>query len=193
MVDDEALFEANDFGVKDEGFFDIVRDGEDGDALLRGALLHARKQEVAQGAIDAGEGFVEEQEVRAGDGEGSGEVDALALSAGEIAGKTLGERCELKEIEGCVDRGRVRLVANVGREGDVLADGKVREEDRALRGVGEVAAVGRDAFERLRLVLWGGQRLGEGYVGGRDEAAGGAQDGALAAAGWTEEDGPGRG
>ena len=95
-----ALFEANDFCVEDEGFFDIVGDGEDGDALLRDELLHAWKQEVAQRAVDAGEGFVEEDEVRGGNGEGSGEVDALALSAGEIAGKAVGERGEVEEFEG---------------------------------------------------------------------------------------------
>ncbi len=41
LVHDDALFEANDFGVEDEGFFDVVGDCEDGDALLRGVLLHA--------------------------------------------------------------------------------------------------------------------------------------------------------
>jgi len=91
LVDDETLFQANDFGVEDEGFFDVVGYGEDGDALLRGVLLHAGKQDVAEGAIDAGEGFVEEEEVRGGDCEGSCEVDALTLSAGEIAGETVGE------------------------------------------------------------------------------------------------------
>ena len=105
LGDDDALFQANDFGVEDEGFFDVVGDGEDGDALLCGVLLHAGKQDVAQGAIDAGEGFVEQDEVRCGDGEGSGQVDALPLSAGEIAGKAVGEWDELKEIEGCVGGG----------------------------------------------------------------------------------------
>ena len=177
-----ALFEANDFCVEDEGFFDIVGDGQDGDALLRGALLHAGKQDVAKGAIDAGEGFVEEDEVGGGDGEGSGEVDALALSAGEIARKALGEWRELKEIERYVGGGRMGFVADVGREGDVLPDGEVGEEDGALRRVSEIATVGRNSLEGLWLVLWFGQSLGERYLGGRDEAAGGPQDGALAAA-----------
>ena len=97
-----SLFEANDFGVEDEGFFDVVGDGEDGDALLRGVLLHAGKQEVAERAIDPGEGFVEEDEVRGGDGEGSGEVDALALAAGEVAGQAVGEWGEVEELEGGV-------------------------------------------------------------------------------------------
>ena len=41
LVDDDSLFDANNFGVEDEGFFDVVGDGKDGDALLRGVLLHA--------------------------------------------------------------------------------------------------------------------------------------------------------
>jgi len=49
-----------------------VGDGEDRNTLLRGVLLHAGKQEVTEGTINAGEGFVEEDEVRSGDGEGSG-------------------------------------------------------------------------------------------------------------------------
>jgi len=48
LVDDDSLFQANDFGVEDEGFFNVVGDREDGDALPRCVLLHARKQEVAQ-------------------------------------------------------------------------------------------------------------------------------------------------
>ena len=62
-----------------------MRDGEDGDAAVEGVLLHAGEEQVAQGAVDAGEGFVEEEEVRCGDGEGSGEVDALTFAAGEVA------------------------------------------------------------------------------------------------------------
>ena len=91
LVDDDSLFQANDFGVEDKGFFYVVGDGEDGYPLLRGVLLHAGKQDVAQGAIDAGEGFVEEDQVRGGNGESSGEVDTLAFTAGEIAGKAFCE------------------------------------------------------------------------------------------------------
>ena len=39
------------------------------------------------------------------------------------------------------------LVADVGCEGNVLADGEVREQDGTLRRVGEVAAVGREVVE----------------------------------------------
>jgi len=56
------------------------------------------------------------------------------------------------------------LVADVGREGDVLADGEVWEEDGTLWSVGEIPVVGRDAVERLRLVLWSGKSLSECYL-----------------------------
>jgi len=112
-------------------------------------LLHQGKQDVAQGAIDAGEGLIEEDQLRGGDGEGSGEIDALAFSAGKIAWQTVGEWGELKEVEGQVGGGGMRLVANVGGKGDVLADREVGKEDGALRSVGEIAAVGWDALERL--------------------------------------------
>jgi hypothetical protein len=103
LVEDDSLFETDDFGVEDEGFFDVVGDGEDGDVAFEGVLLHAGEQDVAQGAIDAGEGFVEKDEMWSGNGEGAGEIDALTLAAGEIAGQTVSQWGELEEIEGCVD------------------------------------------------------------------------------------------
>ena len=59
-MDDGTLFHADDLGVEQEGFFNVMGDGEDRDALLCGVLLHAWKQDVAQGAIDSAEGLVEE-------------------------------------------------------------------------------------------------------------------------------------
>ncbi len=96
LVEDNSVFQTNDFGVEDERLLDVVGDGEDGDAVLCGVKLHAGKEDVAQGAIDAGEGFVEEEEVWRGNGEGAGEIDALALASGEIAGKAVGEWDELE-------------------------------------------------------------------------------------------------
>jgi hypothetical protein len=85
------------------------------------------------------------------------------------------------------------LVADVGCERDVLADGEVREEDRTLGSVGEIAEMGGDAVvARLQLLPTCGDAAGEGYVGERNEAAGGAEDGAFAASGRAEEDGPRR-
>ena len=131
--------------------------------------------------------------MRGWDGEGSGQVDALAFSAGEIAGKAVGERGELKELEGRVGGGRMRLVADVGREGDVLVDGEVAEEYRALRSVGEIAKMSGDAApERLQCFPTARNAAGELNRGVGNKTASGAEDGAFAAAGWAEEDGPRR-
>ena len=60
LGDNVAVVEADDFGVEQEGFFYVVGYGEDWDAVLRGVMFHAREEGVAEGAADAGEGFVEE-------------------------------------------------------------------------------------------------------------------------------------
>lgn len=85
----------------------------------------------------------------------------------------------------------MRLAANIGCEADVLANGEVREEDRSLWCIGQVAKVGWDvALICLQLLPATGSSVDEVHIGGRDEAAGGAEEGALSAAGGTKEDGP---
>ncbi len=85
-------------------------------------------------------------------------------------------------------------MADVCGEGYVLADGEVGEEDGSLGGVGEVAAVGGEACVGSLLLLPAvGGSVGEVHEGVGEEAAGGAEDGAFAAAGGAEEDGPGCG
>ena len=128
LGDDDSLFEANDFGVEDEGLFDVVGDGEDGDAVLCGVLLHPREKQVAQRAIDAGEGFVEQDEVRAGTAKARARLTRWRSPPERSRGRRSARR-ELKEIEGCVGGGSMWLVAYVGGESDVLADGEVREEE----------------------------------------------------------------
>ena len=99
LIDNGTLLQTNDLGVEDEGFFDIVGDREDRDAEFCGVLLHLWEQDVAQRTIDAGKGFVKQEQMRAGDGEGTRKVDALALASGEIAGEPVGEWRELEEAE----------------------------------------------------------------------------------------------
>jgi len=89
LVDDLSIFYANDFGVEDERFFDVVRDGEDGYSVVESVLPHLGEQDIAQGAVDSGERLVQEKQGRCGYGEGAREVDALTLAAGEIAGKSV--------------------------------------------------------------------------------------------------------
>ncbi len=128
MIGGQALVETDDLGVEEEGFFDVVGDGEDGNAEMGDVLLHAGEEGVSHGAIDSAEGLVEEEETGGGDGEGSGEVDALALAAGEVAGHPVGEGVEIEEGYEVGDRGGGWLVADFGWEADVLEDGEVGEE-----------------------------------------------------------------
>jgi hypothetical protein len=194
LIDDDALFQADDFCLQDESFFDVVGDGKKRDAAFDGVLLDAGEKDIAERAVDPGEGFVEKQEVGYGDGEGAGEVDALTFAAGEIARQTMGERSELEEVDGCVDGRGMRLAADVGREGDVLADGEVREQDGSLRSVGQIAAVRGDAAAvSLQLLPTAWNAAGKVYAGVRYQPAGRAKDRALAASGGAEDDGPGRG
>ncbi len=55
---DAAGGEADGVGVEEEGFFDVVGDGEDGDAAGGEAALEAWEKGVAEGAVEAGEGLV---------------------------------------------------------------------------------------------------------------------------------------
>ena len=91
MIDHFAVLDADDFGVEEEGFFDVMCDGDHGYGQLRDVVPHAREQGVAHGTIDTGEGLVEEEECGFANGEGAGQIHALALATGEIAREAVGE------------------------------------------------------------------------------------------------------
>jgi hypothetical protein len=103
LVVDAAVAEGDDLGLEEEGLFDVVGDGEDGDAAEKEGFAEPGEDGVAEGAVDAGEGLVEEHELRVGDGEGAGEVDALLFAAGEVSGVAVGEVFEMEELKGGVD------------------------------------------------------------------------------------------
>ncbi len=210
LVDDSSLFKANHLGAQQQSLLDIVSDGEYRSAELMGELLHAREQGVTQSAVDAGEGFVQQDEAGMGDGEGSGEVHALAFASGEIGRSALGQRLKLEALDRLIDDGCAgaglfwglaagrRAAPSLGGEGDVLADGHVRKQDSALRSVGQLAEVRRGAVKLEVRWGWGAGACGAGKeVEDADRArrlvkktADGPQDGALAASGGSEDDGP---
>jgi hypothetical protein len=143
-VGDFACVEADDFCAEEDGFFDVVGDGDGGDAEGGQAVSHAGEEDVAHGAVDAAEGFVEEDEFCVGDGEGSGEADDLAFASRELAGHAVEEWAESEEFDGLFDEVRgVGTVEAAASELDVLADGEVREDGCALRCVGESSGVSR--------------------------------------------------
>ncbi len=127
MIDDGALLDANDFGAKQESLFDVVGHGDDGEAELCGVLLHAGEQGVAQVAIDTRKGLVEQEETGCWNCEGAGEIDALALAAGEVSGYAMGQLAEFEEIDCCGDAVVVGDVACLRCEGDVFPDGEMGE------------------------------------------------------------------
>jgi hypothetical protein len=103
LCEDAAFLEADDLCTKLEGLLDVVGDGEDGDVVGGGEGEHGGEEIVAEGAVEAGEGLVEEHKLLIWDGKGAGEVDALALAAGEISGVAVGEGGQMKKAEYVVD------------------------------------------------------------------------------------------
>jgi hypothetical protein len=142
LGEDASRVDANDLGLyrgmDQQGLFDVVGDGEDG-GVPGGKLWN---EQVAGGAINAGEGFVEDEEVRIGDGKGASQIDTLKFAAGEVAGKAFGERGEREDLEKVVNLGFD--MADGEREADVLPDGEVGKDCRVLWSVSEVAAVRRE-------------------------------------------------
>ncbi len=61
-------------------------DGEDRDVAAGEPDAEVGYEFVAQGGVEAGEGFVEQKKVTGGNGERAGESDALAFAAGELGG-----------------------------------------------------------------------------------------------------------
>jgi hypothetical protein len=86
LIHDAAVAEDDNLGLEVEGFFDVVRDGDDRDTTEAEGFAEFGEDGIAERAVDAVEGFVEQHELWLRDSEGAGEVDALALAAGEISG-----------------------------------------------------------------------------------------------------------
>lgn len=190
---DSTGVDADYLGFQPQGFFDIVRHGDDRHATFGGYAEKFGEQGIAGGAVDAVEGLVEQEQLCAGCGEGSGKVDALGLAPGELAVPTLGEGVELEEAQGFVDDGRVPDGTSADLEGEahIAADIEMRQQGRRLGRVSDIAAAGRN------VVKPSGGAVGS-YACELDrccrtahlKAAHGAEQGTLAAAGRAEEDGP---
>ena len=143
MGEDVTGFEADDFGVEEEGFVYVVGDGDGGKVAVGEPGFHAGDKVVAEFAINAGEGFVEEDEAGAGGGEGSGEVGALTFAAGELMRVAVGEGMEIEEGESFVDEEGFEGRFGTGFEGeaDVFLNGQVGKQRGALWSEGQVAVV----------------------------------------------------
>ena len=126
-----AVAKEHDLGLELEGFIYVMANGKNRDVTVGEPGAHSGEEFVAESAIYAGEGLIQEHEAAAWGGEGSSEVDALTLTTGEVAGEARGEGLETKKVKGFRD---VWCEAGgAGGELDVFADRKVGEEGRALR------------------------------------------------------------
>ena len=138
---------------------------------------------LAQRRVEVRERLVEQQDARVRR-ERPGEGDALLLAAGDLGHAPVLEPREPGERERLGDaRGRSaarRAPAALEPEGDVLADGHVREERVVLEDHAEAAALGRGGRDVLA-VDEDAPRVG------RLEAGDQPQHRRLAAAGGTEE------
>jgi hypothetical protein len=101
---DFAFAQEDDFGFELEGFFYAVADGEDRDAAGCEGRTHEREKIVSESVIEAREGLVEEKKLAVWSGKGAGQVDALALAAGEVARHAGGEVTQAKELNGIFDQ-----------------------------------------------------------------------------------------
>lgn len=140
-----AFAKEDHLGLELEGFIYVMADGKRRDATIGEPGAHSGEEFVAESAIDAGERLIEEHEAAAWGGEGSGEVDALALTTGEVAGEARGEGLEAKKGKGFRDVWRE--AGGAGGKLDVFADRKVGEEGRALRSPAQVTEVGWSVLE----------------------------------------------
>jgi hypothetical protein len=130
-----------------EGFFLVVGDVDGGEAELIADAADFAAHVEAEFGVEVGERFVEEETVWS-DGEGSGEGDALLLTAGELVDAAFAEMAHLDHVEGFADAGDdvwFGEFAFLEAEGDVFSDAEVRPEGVALEHHGGVAAVGGDA------------------------------------------------
>lgn len=119
--------EAEDFGVEQEGFVRVVRDGQGGHGADGEVGAKPRQQGVAEGAVEAGEGFVEKEEPGVRHGEGAGQADALAFAAREL-GRAFGQQgLELEKTGEFREAGlRGGEAPECFREPDVVRDGEMR-------------------------------------------------------------------
>lgn len=148
---DAAVFEADDIRIEQKSFVDIMRNGERWNFALGEPCLHPWKKLIAEFAIEAGEGLVQEHEAAVGDGEGAGQSDAATLTSRELGRHSVGQAVQLEELEHVVDQGRIFRwgLADLRREADVIPCTEVREKRSVLRCVSQGAEVGWSLSEAL--------------------------------------------
>ena len=144
----DGAFVDDDDAVGDfESFLLVMGDEEAGQA--RGIVKAAQPmaQFLAHLGIERPEGFVEEENFRL-DSQGTSESHALALSAGELAGKAFSELRELDGLQELLDAGAdlglwrsLASLSHAQAEGDVLKDAEMLKERVVLEDKSRAALV----------------------------------------------------
>ena len=130
-VDDHA-----DAARERRGVLEIVRHEQDGDLETGQQLLQLRADVGLRVGIERRERLVEQQHLRVA-GQGAGERDALALSAGEVSGPCALEVPDPEAVEVFVGFVSAAVL-------DVLAHGQVREERVVLEHQSDHSPVRRE-------------------------------------------------
>ena len=128
----------------------VVGHVDHGDAEALVQVLDLELHVLAQLLVEGAERLVHEDQLGLED-EGPGEGDALLLAAGELRRAAAGEAAHLHHVEGARDLGvdlGLGELADLQREGEVLADGHVREERVVLEHHADAALVGRHRVDR---------------------------------------------
>ena len=130
-----------------KSFLLVMGDEEAGEA---GGIVKAAQpmaQFLAHLGIEGPEGFVEQENFRL-DSQGTSESHALALSAGELAGKASGELRELDGLEKLLDPGAdlgfrrsLASLSHAQTERDVLKDAEMLKERVVLEDKSRAALV----------------------------------------------------
>jgi len=157
-----------------------VGDQQRGDAQALEHRAQVVAQAPAQVGVEAGEGFVEQQQVGARC-QRAGQRDALLLAAGEFVRIAIGQAVEADQRQRLKHARRARAaVQAVQAESDVVGDRKVGEQRQVLEHEAQAALLRR---QRQRIAAAQPKLAGIGGV----EAGDGAQQGGLAAAAGAQQ------
>jgi hypothetical protein len=141
-LEDVAIVEDSDTVREEVSLTEVVGDEEDSEAEFGAQTEELLAHRSAKRVVEGAEGLIEEEQ-RSFAGNGSGERDALTLSAGEGARAALFEPCEIEEFEEFGDSG-----GPVGRprktERDVIRDAEVFKEREFLDDVANAPCLGRE-------------------------------------------------
>ncbi len=149
MGDDAAFGDADDFGVEEEGFADVVGDAEDGGWAEPGAELV--DELVADGGVEAGEGFVEEEDASGGAKGGADDGDALALASGELVGEMISEFADSEVVDCPLYLVRGGVSYEPSNDGQVLSHRLTGKEHGALRSEAHGTPMRRQRDSPLRV------------------------------------------